>query len=116
MRVTIFCSGYVGLATGVCVADAGYHVVCIDADAGKIERLNWGEIPIHERGLDGLLREMPKPVALGEDIEKVRVGIGSYPRIGYSFICPASGGWWARGHRPQARSWRILQSRVARPP
>ena len=54
MRVTIFGSGYVGLVTGACLADAGNHVICVDVDAGKIERLNRGEVPIHEPGLDAL--------------------------------------------------------------
>jgi len=56
MRVTIFGSGYVGLVTGACLADSGNHVVCVDVDAGKIERLNRGEIPIHEPGLEALIR------------------------------------------------------------
>jgi UDPglucose 6-dehydrogenase len=56
MRVTIFGSGYVGLVTGACLADAGNHVVCVDVDAGKIERLNRGEVPIHEPGLDALIK------------------------------------------------------------
>jgi UDPglucose 6-dehydrogenase len=56
MRVTIFGSGYVGLVTGACLADAGNHVICVDVDAGKIERLNAGEIPIHEPGLDVVVK------------------------------------------------------------
>ena len=56
MRVTIFGSGYVGLVTGACLADAGNHVVCVDVDAGKIARLNRGEVPIHEPGLDALIK------------------------------------------------------------
>ena len=56
MRVTIFGSGYVGLVTGACLADAGNHVVCVDVDKSKIERLNRGEIPIHEPGLDELIK------------------------------------------------------------
>jgi UDPglucose 6-dehydrogenase len=56
MRVTIFGSGYVGLVTGACLADAGNHVVCVDVDTNKIERLRRGEIPIHEPGLDALLK------------------------------------------------------------
>jgi len=56
MRVTIFGSGYVGLVTGACLADAGNHVVCLDVDAGKIERLNRGEVPIHEPGLEALIK------------------------------------------------------------
>jgi len=57
VRVTIFGSGYVGLVTGACLADAGNHVVCVDVDAGKIERLNRGEVPIHEPGLDALIKK-----------------------------------------------------------
>ena len=56
MRVTIFGSGYVGLVTGACLADAGNHVVCVDVDAAKIERLKRGEVPIHEPGLDALIK------------------------------------------------------------
>ena len=56
MKVTIFGSGYVGLVTGACLAEAGNHVVCVDVDAGKIERLKRGEVPIHEPGLDTLLQ------------------------------------------------------------
>ena len=55
MRVTIFGSGYVGLVTGACLADAGNDVVCVDVDAAKIARLNAGEIPIHEPGLEELV-------------------------------------------------------------
>src|ERR1700741_636282 len=56
MRVTIFGSGYVGLVSGACLADAGNHVICVDVDAAKIERLNRGEVPIHEPGLEALIK------------------------------------------------------------
>ena len=55
MKVTIFGSGYVGLVTGACLAEAGNHVVCVDIDAAKVARLNQGEVPIHEPGLDALV-------------------------------------------------------------
>ena len=55
MKVTIFGSGYVGLVTGACLAEAGNHVVCVDIDAAKVARLNQGEVPIHEPGLDALI-------------------------------------------------------------
>ena len=56
MRVTIFGSGYVGLVTGACLAEAGNHVICVDVDAEKVKRLSAGEIPIHEPGLDTMVR------------------------------------------------------------
>ena len=56
MRLTIFGSGYVGLVTGACFAEAGNNVLCVDVDEGKIERLRRGESPIFEPGLDELLK------------------------------------------------------------
>lgn len=56
MKVTVFGSGYVGLVTGACFAEAGNHVVCVDIDAGKVARLQAGEIPIHEPGLDVMVK------------------------------------------------------------
>ncbi len=57
MKITIFGSGYVGLVTGACFADAGNHVICVDVDAGKVARLQKGDVPIHEPGLDALIRK-----------------------------------------------------------
>jgi UDPglucose 6-dehydrogenase len=56
MRITIFGSGYVGLVTGACLADAGNNVVCVDVDERKIEMLKRGEVPIHEPGLDAMVK------------------------------------------------------------
>src|SRR5580700_7118190 len=56
MKVTIFGSGYVGLVTGACLAEAGNHVVCVDVDAKKIDGLNHGDVPIHEPGLEALIK------------------------------------------------------------
>ena len=60
MRVTVFGSGYVGLVTGACLAETGNEVVCVDIDRDKVERLNRGEIPIHEPGLAPLIQRMTK--------------------------------------------------------
>jgi UDPglucose 6-dehydrogenase len=56
MRITIFGSGYVGLVTGACLADAGNNVVCVDVDERKIAMLKRGEVPIHEPGLDAVVK------------------------------------------------------------
>jgi UDPglucose 6-dehydrogenase len=56
MKVTIFGSGYVGLVTGACLAEAGNHVICVDIDAARVARLNAGEVPIHEPGLTALMQ------------------------------------------------------------
>jgi UDPglucose 6-dehydrogenase len=60
LRVTIFGSGYVGLVTGACLADAGNHVLCIDISEDRIARLNRGEVPIHEPGLEALIQRNSK--------------------------------------------------------
>src|ERR1700687_2688401 len=56
MKVTIFGSGYVGLVSGSWLADAGNPVICVDIDAARVEQLNRGEVPIHEPGLEDLIR------------------------------------------------------------
>lgn len=56
MKVTIFGSGYVGLVTGACLAQAGNSVLCVDIDAEKVERLKRGEIPIFEPGLEQIVK------------------------------------------------------------
>ncbi|MCZ8043456.1 MAG: UDP-glucose/GDP-mannose dehydrogenase family protein [Beijerinckiaceae bacterium] len=56
MRITIVGSGYVGLVSGVCFADFGHTVVCVDKDQGKVEQLKNGQVPIFEPGLDQLMQ------------------------------------------------------------
>ena len=62
MKIAMIGTGYVGLVSGVCFSDFGHDVVCVDKDASKIERLNAGEVPIYEPGLDAL---MAKNVSAG---------------------------------------------------
>jgi len=56
MKVAMIGTGYVGLVSGVCFSDFGHEVVCVDKAADKVARLQAGEVPIYEPGLDVLLQ------------------------------------------------------------
>lgn len=54
-RIAVVGTGYVGLVTGACISDFGLHVICVDNDSEKIDKLNNGIIPIYEPGLDSIV-------------------------------------------------------------
>jgi len=55
MHVAVVGTGYVGLVTGACFAEYGVNVICVDIDAAKVKRLEEGQLPIYEPGLDQIV-------------------------------------------------------------
>lgn len=60
MNIAIVGSGYVGLVTGVCLAEIGHHVVCVDNNEEKVKKLREGVSPIYEPGLEELMMKLMK--------------------------------------------------------
>jgi UDPglucose 6-dehydrogenase len=94
MKVAVIGAGYVGLVSGTCFADFGHSVCCIDTDAGKIERLRKGEIPIFEPGLEELVKSNVKwgrltfSTDIGpavSDADVVLIAVGTPSRRGDGF-------------------------------
>ena len=95
MRVVMVGTGYVGLVSGVCFADFGHDVICVDKDPQKIETLNAGGIPIYEPGLEALVAKNVKATRLsfttdlkaamsGADAVFIAVGTPSRRGDGYA--------------------------------
>ncbi len=82
MKITIFGTGYVGLVTGACLAEVGNDVLCVDIDEAKIARLQQGEIPIYEPGLQEIVEENVREgrLAFTSDARK-GAGFGLYQFI-----------------------------------
>jgi UDPglucose 6-dehydrogenase/GDP-mannose 6-dehydrogenase len=57
MRVSVIGAGYVGIVSGVCLANKNHHVVCVDINEAKIKKINRGIAPVYERGLEDLLQK-----------------------------------------------------------
>ncbi len=91
MKIAMIGTGYVGLVSGVCFSDFGHDVVCVDKDRKKIYRLNQGELPIYEPGLDILMAKnvdagrltftFDLPAAL-EGADAVFIAVGTPTRRG----------------------------------
>ncbi len=73
MRITVIGTGYVGLTTGVCLAEKGHLVLCLDKDVAKVARLCRGESPIYERGLEPMMRRNMRRgrLGFGDSVERV---------------------------------------------
>ena len=88
MKIAVVGTGYVGLVAGACLAETGNDVVCADIDAGKIGRLNGGEIPIYEPGLEpmvernlreGRLSFTTDVAGAARDAEVIFIAVGTPP-------------------------------------
>ena len=89
MRIVMVGTGYVGLVTGTCFADLGNRVTCVDIDQSKVEKLQQGEVPIYEPGLEELVRKNAEverlhfTTSLAEpvrDSDMVFLAVGTPPR------------------------------------
>ncbi|MBM4108396.1 MAG: UDP-glucose/GDP-mannose dehydrogenase family protein [Phycisphaerae bacterium] len=83
MHLTMVGTGYVGLVTGVCFANTGNTVTCLDVDAGKIEALSRGKCPIYEPGLEELMEHNIKAGRLAFTLDKAK----AYGSADAVFIC-----------------------------
>lgn len=88
MKIAIVGTGYVGLVSGTCFAEMGVDVTCVDIDADKIQRLQQGDIPIYEPGLDEMVLRNFKEGRLHfttrltdclNDVEVVFTAVGTPP-------------------------------------
>ena len=72
MNLTVIGTGYVGLVSGTCFAEMGNNVVCVDNDPKKLEKLNNGDVPIYEPGLEVLFERNTKQNRLSftDDLKK----------------------------------------------
>ncbi|MCB0377016.1 MAG: UDP-glucose/GDP-mannose dehydrogenase family protein [Bdellovibrionales bacterium] len=68
MQISVVGTGYVGLVAGVCFADVGHKVICVDKDSGKIEALKKGQIPIYEPGLQDILKSAEERIQFTTDL------------------------------------------------
>ena len=91
MRIAMIGTGYVGLVSGACFSDFGHSVVCVDKDAGKIDRLHQNIMPIYEPGLDTLVASNVKAGRLSfttdlaegvKDADAVFIAVGTPSRRG----------------------------------
>ena len=75
MKVSVIGTGYVGLVSGVCLAEMGHEVVCVDVDRAKVDQINRGQSPIYEPGLEDLLKKHSgKNVRADTDLQAAVIG------------------------------------------
>jgi UDPglucose 6-dehydrogenase/GDP-mannose 6-dehydrogenase len=81
MKVSVVGTGYVGLVTGVCFAEKGHQITCVDVDQAKVDSINSGVPPIYEPGLQDLLRKH-----VGQRLQATTDLVGAVQRTDLSLI------------------------------
>ncbi|MFQ6105630.1 MAG: UDP-glucose dehydrogenase family protein [Candidatus Hydrothermarchaeaceae archaeon] len=83
MKISIIGTGYVGLVTGVCFADLGHEVICVDVDKKRVDKINSGMPPIYEDKLEEMLKRClrKRSIAATQNLEK------AIKQTDISFIC-----------------------------
>ena len=120
MRIAMIGTGYVGLVSGACFSEFGASVTCVDKDAGKIARLQRGEVPIYEPGLDQVIENNTRagrlsftgelaPAVAGADAVFIAVGTPSRRGAGHAdltYVFGAAGNHDRFAHRVRSAAVR----------
>ena len=86
MKIAVAGTGYVGLVAGVCFAEKGHNVICVDVDDKKVEMMKQGKSPIYEEGLEELLEKNYKEGRLDfttdykgayKNVDAIFIGVGT---------------------------------------
>ena len=84
MKIAVAGTGYVGLVTGVCLAEHGHSVTCVDVDEAKVEQMRKGHCPIYENGLEDLMHKNQARLtyttdyrAAYQDADVIFIGVGT---------------------------------------
>ena len=122
MKITVMGSGYVGLVTAACLANAGHQVVCFDIDAVRIERLRQGICPVFEPGLEdcigqaqraGVLEFERDPEAAFRQAQVIFIAVGTPPgEDGSADICHVLSAATMIGRQLQQRALVVTKSTV----
>ncbi len=102
-RITVIGTGYVGLVTAACLADLGHHVIGMDVDSAKVERLRRGEVPIFEPGLAEVIASQGSRLVFTDD------PVAAYEDGEFIFICVDTPPMYS-GDADLSRVWRVIDN------
>ena len=92
MKVSMIGTGYVGLVSGVCFAEKGHSVICVDIDQDKVDSINQGIPPIYEKGLQELLQKnigdgLQAVTDLGQAVQETEISMIAVGSSKTKMIC-----------------------------